>query len=884
MTDTPTPQPTPPEALSRLIWPLRLTRAGMIAERATLAFWPFWTVSFLMVAAGVFGAPLAPPPALVAGAGLLGVGALAWSLWRGLRQFRMPSRAEALERLDATLPGRPITALLDHPAIGAEDPATQSIWAAHLRRMEARLDAARAPEPDLRLSRQDPYALRYIAATALAMALLFGTIGRVAEVGDGLGLGDGAAVASGPSWEGWVEPPLYTGLPSLYLNAIEAAEFETPQGSRITFRSYGEPGSISIVTDVGPMPEPEADAFAQTITVERSGRFAVEGPGERAWDISVRPDAAPSVTLDGAVEGEPPGQMQFTYSAQDDYGVVSGRATLRLDPDAADRRFGLAVDPEPREALVLDLPLPFRGSRTDFTEVLLEDLSQHPFANLPVTLTLTVTDDAGQIGTMRYDVPRLPGRRFFDPLANALIEMRRDILWSRENAPRAAQILRALTQAPEEGLDESVFLMIRTAIRRLESGVDSISVETRDQVAEILWSAAMELEVGDLDDALERLRQAQERLSEAMRQGASDEEIAQLMQELRDAMNDYMRQLAENAQPGEDRPDEGERMEMSMADLEEMMRRIEELMQEGRMAEAQEMLDALQRMLENMQMVEGGEGGDGPQSPGQQAMEGLQDTLRGQQELSDDAFRDLQEQFNQGRNQPGQNPQQGQQPGQQPGQQGQPGGPGQQPQGQRPGQQPGQGAQNGPQGQGEQPGPEGQTPGEGQGGDGGMSLAERQEALRRMLEDQAGRLPGAGTEEGDNALRRLDQAGRAMEEAEGLLERGELADALDAQSEALEALREGMAELGRALAQEQQGREPGQGQAEGNMAPDSPLRDPLGRQAGNSGSLGSEEAMAEREEAFRRARELLDELRRRSADQGRPDVELEYLRRLLDQF
>jgi uncharacterized membrane protein YccC len=73
-------------------------------------------------------------------------------------------------------------------------------------------------------------------------------------------------------------------------------------------------------------------------------------------------------------------------------------------------------------------------------------------------------------------------------------------------------------------------------------------------VAEILWNAALFLEEGDLDDALERLRQAQERLSEAMRQGASDEEIAQLMQELREAMNDYMRQLAENAEPGDRRP------------------------------------------------------------------------------------------------------------------------------------------------------------------------------------------------------------------------------------------------------------------------------------------------------------------------------------------
>jgi len=178
----------------------------------------------------------------------------------------------------------------------------------------------------------------------------------------------------------------------------------------------------------------------------------------RSWAISVLPDQAPTVALDGEVEGEPPGQMQFAFAATDDYGIVSGSVTIRLDPGAADRRYGLAVDPEPREALMLDLPMPFRGSRAEFTEVLLEDLSQHPFANLPVTLTLTVTDEAGQIGTMRYDVPRLPGRRFFDPLANALIEMRRDILWSRENAPRAAQLLRAVTWSPEEDLDEGVYL------------------------------------------------------------------------------------------------------------------------------------------------------------------------------------------------------------------------------------------------------------------------------------------------------------------------------------------------------------------------------------------------------------------------------------------
>lgn len=867
MADRPSPKT---QALSRLIWPLRLTRAGLLAERVTVAFWPLWTLVMLAVAGFAFGigAALTRMQAWIVLA-LLAVLAL-WLVFRGLRHFRWPTRDEALNRLDATLPGRPITALMDTPAIGGNDPASRSVWAAHVARMAERASSARAPEPDLRLSRRDPFALRYVAATALAMALLFGSLGRVGEMSDAVGFGPGAASASGPSWEGWVEPPLYTGLPSLYLNDITADAFEAPQGSRIALRIYGDPAEVTIDSSLGTADGASDDLAARTLVLERSGDLSVFAPsGARTWQIAVLPDAAPDVALEGTLQGEPPGQMQLTFSASDDYGIASGTARFHLDAAAADRRYGLAIEPEPREALVLDLPMPFRGDRAEFTEVMVEDLAQHPFANLPVQLTLTVTDEAGQIGTVSYDIPRLPGRRFFDPLANALIEMRRDILWNRANADRAAGLLRAITARPEEGLDEGVYLQIRTAIRRLESGVDSISAETRDGVAEILWNAALELEEGNLDNALERLRQAQERLSEAMRQGASDEEIAELMQELRDAMNEYMRQLAENAEPGQetDQPDQGERTEMSMADLEEMLRRIEELMQEGRTAEAQELLNQLQQMLENMEITQG-EGGDGPQTPGQEAMEGLQDTLRDQQDLSDEGFQDLQEQFG---GQPSDSRQRQGQPGeQQGGQQGQGGDP-----------------QNRPDGSGQADG-SGQTPddqfGEGQGGDNdGMSLAERQEALRRQLEEQARRLPGAGTEEGDRALQQLDDAARAMDEAAEALENGDIAGALDSQSDAMEALREGMTSLGRALAQEE-GREPGQGQAEGSMQPDRPLQDPLGRQAGNAGSFGTDEGMEPREEASRRARDLLDELRRRSSEQERPEIELDYLRRLLEQF
>ncbi|MAN16033.1 MAG: ATPase [Dinoroseobacter sp.] len=837
MTDT---HPTKRAALDRLVWPLRLTRTGMIAERFVRAYWPIWTILIAGLAGVAFGLAEALAQQVLWALLAVIVLALLWACVSGYRRFRMPTRAEALERLDATLPGRPISALIDHPAIGAGDPQAMTVWEVHIARMAARTSSARAPLPDLRVNDRDPYGLRFLAITAFAMALLFGTIWKVAEVGEAIA-GVETQPTGGPSWEGWVEPPLYTGLPSLYLNDIEAAAFEAPAGSRITLRLYGDPGQIDVSQSLHPgVVPPGEDVLSRQFTLQQSGDLSIAGVNPRSWQITMIEDQPPSVTMAEPLSGVPPGSVQMTYDARDDYGIAGGHVLIALAPDRADRRYGLSVDPEPREPLSLELPLPFSGDRAEFTEILVEDLSEHPFANLPVRLTLTVEDDAGQLGQEEITVDRLPGRRFFDPLANALVEMRRDLLWSRENAPRVAQLLRAITYRGEDLFDdENAYRMVRVAIRRLEAG-DSVSLETRDQVAEMLWEVALVIEEGDLADALERLRRAQDRLEEAMRQGASDEEIAQLMQELREAMDDYMQELADNMEPGDgtDEPDrEGESMEISRADLEEMMERIEELMQQGRMAEAQELLDALREMMENMQMSQNGSDPNGPQSPGQEAMEGLQNSLRDQQGLADETFRDLQERFNPNA-----------------------------------------------------PAPDGQTPEGGQQGnaEGGEAdqgtLAERQRQLREQLREQAQNLPGRGTPGGEEALRRLEEANRAMRDAIEELERGDLAEALDSQSEAMEGLREGMEELGRALAEIEEGEDPGQGQAEGNMQGERPLEDPLGRQAGNNGSMGTDQSYEEREEAFRRARDLLDEIRRRSADQTRPDVELEYLRRLLDRF
>ncbi|NVO56567.1 TIGR02302 family protein [Rhodobacteraceae bacterium B1Z28] len=826
----------------------------MLAEQVLRAFWPVFSILMVVVAALMLGLQDQFRVEFVWGVGTVALIALIVATVLGFRRFHIPSRTDALVRLDETLPGRPIQALIDDQAIGAADVDSVALWQAHKARMAQRAAQAEAVKPDLRLASRDPYALRYAALLALVVAALFGSFWRIGSVAE---MTPGSAVAGqGPTWEGWVEPPRYTGLPTLYLADQSGPDLSIPQGSRITLRFYGEVGAHSLTETTSATGTETATNPEQDFVTDRSGQLRIDGPAGRDWAVVVIADMPPQIGVADAAEAEAGGQMKLPFAASDDYGVVSGSARIELDLASVERRYGLTADPEPRETIEVELPMPITGDRADFTEDLIEDFSEHPWAHLPVKITLMVQDAADQQSATEPYLTALPARRFFDPLAAAVIEQRRDLLWSRGNATRIAQMLRAVSHRPEDLFrSDTAYLRLRVVLRRLEAfEAYGLKRAQQDEIAQALWDLAVLIEDGTLADALERMRRAQERLTEAMQNGASDEEIAELMQELREATQDYMQQLQrlaqENGGDENQQGQNGESLQMTQDDLQRMMDRIQELMEQGRMAEAQQALEEFQQMMENMRVTQGQ--GQNGQSEGQQAMEGLAETLREQQGLSDQAFRDLQEQFNPGA-----------QAGESQGNEGRSGG---------------QGRGQSHEGQGGQ-GQGSDQSGEGQQGQG--SLADRQQALRDELKRQEQGLPGTGTPEGDDARDALGRAGRAMDDAEEALRSDDLAEAIDRQSEAMEALREGMRSLGEAMAQNQQN-QPGQGTQEGDMQAEN--RDPLGRNPGSAGSISTEENLLQGEDVYRRARELLDEIRRRTGDPDRPTIELEYLKRLLERF
>ena len=801
-----------PRAARRAI---TLSHAALWWEALARAFWPAASLAGAGLAALALGAGQAPligpalGPLLVAGVLLL--------FWLGWRRLVPPAPGAALARVDAHLPGRPLAALTDHMAIGTTDPGSRALWAAHLARARAVAHQARASTPCSDLAPRDPLALRLMAVTALAMAMIFGDIA-------GLGQGWGAlASLPGPptsrstapanSWEGWAEPPPHTRRPTIYLNALPAGEVLTlPQGSRVTLRLYGQAEASQ---SIGPA-DPAAPADAPTFTATHDGSITL--PDGHQITVTIIPDAPPTITPGPVPERRADGRMVQRFTAGDDYGITTGQAEITLDLPAVSRRFGLAAPPEAREALSLDLPLPARG-RDDVRGALNADLSRHAYANLPVVLTLRVEDGLGQAGHSDPLHMVLPGRRFFDPTAAALIELRQSLLWSRENRTEAAQILRAILWPPGDLFDEELDEGLRALVTRLETG--PLAPRARDEAAEILWQAAIQLEDGGFQDAIARMQRAQERLAEAMRQGASPDEIARLMRELREATDAYTRMLPQRGEAPEARFTRNRpAQELGADQLQQMMNEIERLMREGRTAEARELLEQFNRLLQNLQVRQGGGGGGGDgQGSGQgPAMDQLTDTLRQQQGLADEGLRRQRDENGLWR-----------------------------------------------------PSAPGET----------EDLAEAQRDLRDQLGRQRGLLPGQGSAAGDAAGRALDEAGRAMGEAEDALRQGDIASAMEGQAEAVQQLREGMRHLG------QIGRAPptpGQ-EGDGTDSAAEGTRDPLGRsRQGAGGSIATDGPLGELTpgDAIRRARDLLEEIRRRAGQMNRPEEERDYLRRLLD--
>ncbi|GGD32492.1 TIGR02302 family protein [Aureimonas glaciei] len=870
-----------------LSWARRRAFAGLVVERV----WPpllglAGLVALFLILSwfGLFAAlPMLARWAILAL--LLAGGAVV--VWKLLR-LKRPDAEEVDRRIEAAshLAHQPLQAQSDRPAGG--DAFGAALWRAHQDRMAARLRDLSGGAPRTRTERLDPFALR--AALALLLVTAFGYSygsngGRVSDVF--------AAPTAAPGVEGrvdaWVTPPAYTGRAPIFLTEAAAERagtpIEVPAGSILSVRvsegagasltytpaSGGEAATIApgppaeavvpgdAEADAGATDEPTpagpkdsaasaASAGEYEFSLVDSGSAALSTTFRTlgAWSFVVTPDTPPTVAYAGEPGETRGGGLELSYLVADDYGARKGRAEIEVKEAMAPGARPLVAVPE------INLALPRRARDAEGKGRTVSELKDSPYAGARVAMTLVVADDAGQEGRSETKTFTLPERAFTKPLARAVIEQRRMLALDANAAPRVVEMLDAVTMRGEETIpNASDYLALRAARTRIAAADND---EALVSAVDFLWEIALGIEDGNLSLAEKRLRDARENLAEALENGASDAEIDRLMAELREAMQEYMQAMAEamKNQPPMSQEQMQNAQEIRPSDLDKMMDRIEELAKSGAKEAAQQMLSQLQEMMENLQAMRPGQPQQGgEQDAMRQQMDQLGELLRQQQALKDQTYdlgrQQMQRQLNEGGE-----PQMGEDGQPQPGQDGQ------------------------------QPGP--------------MSaeelqkqidrLKQQQGQLRQDLEKLQEAMKGMGMQPGEG----LGEAGEAMGEAESALGEGDDGNAVGQQSRAMEALRKGaqdmMQQMQEAM-QQGQGQQPGQGQGQGQMGEgygrgeQRSGRDPLGRPRSTQGADFGQDVQVPDEIDTQRARRILDAIRDRLGDTLSPQLEREYLERLL---
>ncbi|MEQ8246368.1 MAG: TIGR02302 family protein [Alphaproteobacteria bacterium] len=813
--DPQTPHPMPPT----VGWRLVVALAALLWERVWPSLWPALAIALIYVALSLFDVWAVTPGWLHLGLMAAFAAAIASALGYGLWRVALPRAGQAKRRLEqeSGLRHRPLTTIDDRLATGSGDAASAALWAEHTRRTRRSLDRLQVGWPRAGLARAaDPWGLRIIVALIVVTA--FAAAGDDAPRRMALAFQPdfaGVGGAGGVTIDAWIAPPDYTGQPPIFLQQTAAGDAQTidvPTGSVLFARIHGGRG----------LPQLRIDDSQTAFTVVDKSNFEVEYPltdgatirfeqRDRAiaqWSIAIVPDRIPAIRYTEEPVATVRQALRLDFAANDDYGVARAQAHIRrADSD---------------DTMALDLPLPQRD-RTDIAETSFHDLTPHPWAGLPVIIHLEAVDQAEQSGVSSEIELILPERDFKHPVAKEIVEQRRVLALAPDRRERVADSLSRLSARPGAYYeDTTAFLALRSAVWRLRNVAPS--TESDDEISALLWQTALRIEDGTLSLAEQELRAAQDRLMEALADpNATDAEINQRMQEVRDALEKFLQALAERALQNQQAGDNqeippGQALEQDQ--LQQLLDQAQRLSETGARDAARDLLSQLRELLESLRDGRVAQMPDGS-SQGEEMLRDLNDLLRMQQELLDRTYQE---------------------------------------------------SQRGQRGQ-QQPGQDGQQPGEGD----QQSLAERQEELRRRLGEMMRRLG----EQGADIPGALGRAERSMDNARGQLEARRPGDAVDPMTDALDQLRQGANSVIREML-EALGTDPGLDDGPNPFTRAG--RDPFGRPQNGFGILDDSRVEIPTEFDIQQAREILRELYRRSGDRRRPQFELDYLDRLLRRF
>jgi uncharacterized protein (TIGR02302 family) len=770
--------------------------------------------------------------ALAAFAGLFG-----WTLYRGARHLIWPDRTAALRRIEQAsgLEHRPLEALQDRLPDGVDDPTSRALWAAHQRQMADRVRALKVGTPAPGLPSRDPWAVRI----AVVLLLFVGVVVAGADAPHRLAqafapqFGE-ASKTRAAKLEIWVTPPEYTRLPPIFPIQIARDHAEALKQAADRPESEG--------------PAPKAAELEIEIP-EGSTLTAIVSDGDGAAALDINGKTTPFEALDAVNR-----RLQAPVAESGRVSVVLGGKTLgswkvRTRPDNPPT---IAFDGAPAPTQRGTLRLAYTGSddygiteirgemrRTyERGDVIGKEVSKFdlptPSLNAREIKEATFQEIAphpwaGLPVVIRLAAKDAAGHESFSEEIKMILPERD---FSNPIAKRIIEERRKLTTTPERRGE---------VIRSLNEIASQPRAFKDDTVVFMgLIFSRSRLFHEEEDSAIPPVRELM--WDTALR--VEDGQLSHAERDLLRAQEALMKALDRNASDAE--------LERLMRELQNAMNRyMRELarkLQESPQTEQAMPMDPttrimrtadFQRMMEQIRdMMRAGARDAARQMLSQlrNMLESLRNArmMRGnpQNQQGNQAFRQLQEMIQQQNQLMDRTFRQS------------------------------QGNQQNMQNQIQQ---------------GAGQQQQLREMLQKFQQMMQGMMPGDSP-----AMRALGQAGQAMEDAAKALGQGQPGQAVGPQGQALEALQR----AGRGMMQQMMNRfARGSGIGmERQFNPLNSMRDPLGREWQGEDGADTRRVTIPDKGAIERAQEILQELRKRAGQRHRPQLELDYINRLLQRF
>ncbi len=787
--------------------------------------------------------------------GLLALIATIYFLQRNWRRTIWPNRHQVERRAetDGELAAGTVQALKDIPQThgGAK---SRALWQAHQRQMIGQTQKLSTQLPKSIWAVRDVWAFRVLAVLGLIAGLVFAGPNGFNRLGTAFYPGILLEPGQGVQVEAWLNPPQYANLPPVFFGEDKDAAHSALPGSEFVVRVSGA-RRPPVLRNTGKgaakrkLVQLGDGVFEGRVLLDGETVLSLTGGARGAWTLLARVDQPPVIRFSADPDVNEIDELIFALEAQDDFAVEQVDLLIEATHEGP-------FETTDRQTLVLP-----KGA--NLSQEISLDLTQHILAGLPVHLVLEARDGAGQTTQSQPAFIKLPEKLFVRPLAKALAEQR--LMVMREPTPytakpeatepeefaidqqrigndllftetplqrlslapvkiqRSAALMGSIMRAPKTGVkDPMVWLGMVYVHERLLKARGQIDLVGLDPE---MWEITLRAEGGELESAAAALKLAEKALQNALLLSAAPSELERLSQKYEMAVKRYLQALAKAALEEGGANGSGAGNSMSADQLQEMLDALKALSETGATNDARALLKALAQMLQNMKMnlANGGQGGEGEEDMVAEAMRKALEELGDMLGKQREILDEAQQ--NENANESAGAP---------------------------------SGSTGGAAGESQQGGPPSGSMGE---------MAERQGALGGALQE----LGESATLDGSGAQQALSAAEQAMKDAAKALGEGDAKQGLLDGQQAFGQLRKGAETLAGEMLDRREGQN-GRGR-----------RDPFGRQS-NSGTQSAEGTDVPDKIDPQQARKILDEIRRRAADQQKPREELNYLERLLERF